>query len=71
MKKWQRGSENDSCSQEGYFKTSIISTRPTQYTQYIQRGQCYHHHLQGIQDAAVSLLHEVSGQAFTSKTKAH
>lgn len=49
-------------------KTSIISPRPTQY---IQRVQCYHHHLQGVQDAAVSFLHEVSGQAFTSKTKAH
>lgn len=71
MKKQQRGSENDSCSQEEYFKTSIISARPTQYTHYIQRVQCYHHHLQGIQDAAMSFLHEVSGQAFTSKTRAH
>lgn len=53
------------------FKTSIISPCPTQYTQYTQKVQCYHHHLQGVQDAAVSFLHEVSGQAFTSKTKAH
>lgn len=44
---------------------------PAQYTQYTQRGQCYQHHLQGVQDAAVSFLHEVGGQAFTSKTKAH
>ena len=71
MKAKQRGSENDSCSQERYFKTSIIPPHPTQYTRYIQRVQCYHHHLQSIQDAAVSFPHEVSGQAFTSKTKAH
>lgn len=55
----------------GIFKTSIISPHPTQYKQYVLRVQCYHHHLQGIQDAAESFLREVSGQAFTSKTKAH
>lgn len=49
----------------GVFKAFIIST------QYTHRVQCYHHHLQGIQDAAGSFLHEVSDQAFTSKTKKH